>query len=92
LQSGLGYWSYFPNGGSASVLQGASAVVSDPLPSGQFVLIGNPGNTVATVSGADIVLTWNGGQYTQAGELNPGQGAWALSESGGQALITSSPL
>jgi hypothetical protein len=53
-------------------------------------MIGNPGNTVATVSGADVVLVYNpaNSQYTQTTQLLPGQGGWAGSVRGGPVTIT----
>ena len=50
------------------------------VPAGQFVLIGNSGDTMATVSGADSVLVYNSstGSYIESTQLAAGQGAWAL--------------
>jgi hypothetical protein len=53
-------------------------------------MIGNPGSTTATVSGADSIMTYNASSstYQQATSLQPGQGAWAISYGGGTATIT----
>jgi hypothetical protein len=91
LKSGAGYWLY--SSGVQATLPapqgGASATVQ--LPAGQWILIGDPGSTVANVSGADQVLVFDpvSGSYKQATQLQPGQGAWAMSNGGGNATITS---
>jgi len=92
LQAGMGYWAYFEAPASTSLAFTSAGASEAALPPGQFVLIGNPGDTVATVSGASMVLTWNGSQYTQVSQLNPGQGAWAFSWAGVQAAIIPSPI
>jgi hypothetical protein len=90
LKSGAGYWLY-SSGVQASLpaAPGASATVQ--LPAGEWILIGDPGSTVANVSGADQVLVFDpvSGSYKQATQLQPGQGAWAMSNAGGRATITS---
>jgi hypothetical protein len=58
------------------------------LPPGQWVMLGNPFRA-ATVTGADVVLTYaapQGYQTTQA--LGPGQGAWAYAAAGGTVTLT----
>jgi len=92
LQSGMGYWAYFNQPTTESLAIGNSTATNTDLPPGQFVMIGNGGNTTATVSGADTVLTWDGTSYTQVNQLNPGQGAWAISQFGAQASIVNSPI
>jgi len=92
LQAGMGYWAYFEAPTTEFLAPEIAGSLSTSLPAGHFVEIGNPGDTVATVSGADIVLTWNGGQYTQVTQLNPGQGAWAFSWGGAQAAIVNAPI
>lgn len=89
LQAGEGYWVYFPVAISSPLPPVGSQTVTVPLPAGQFVLIGNPGTTPATVSGADLVLTFDpgGNGYVATTTLAPGQGAWAISQSGGTAII-----
>jgi hypothetical protein len=51
-------------------------------------MIGNPGNTTATVTGADVVYIYDGSQYRTVTSLTPGQGGWAISVAGGVATIT----
>lgn len=93
LKPGAGYLAYLPASTSATlpVVSGGSATVQ--LPPGQFVLIGNPGHTAATVTGADVVLVFNSASnsYAPAATLPAGQGAWAMSNAGGQVTITNSP-
>lgn len=93
LKGGDGYWAYF--GGAATVTLPASAATSASveLPAGQFVMIGNPGDTAATVTGADIILVYDptSGAYAQTTTLTMGQGAWAMSNGGGQATIANGP-
>jgi hypothetical protein len=93
FQPGVGYWAYFPNGGSANFGSGAVFSTTVSLPPGQFVMIGNPGTGTAVVSGANaVVLTYNpaSGTYTPTTQLAPGQGGWAASQTGGILTITSS--
>jgi len=93
LQAGAGYWAYFNAPTTMSLALASYGTVSVPLPPGQYVLIGNPGSTSATVTGASSVLTYTPGAsgYTQASQLAPGQGAWAVSLAGGTATIAPAP-
>lgn len=95
LTAGMGYWAYFTVGGSATfppIPLATTVSTSVPLPPMQFEMIGNPGTTPATVSGADVVLIYQpGGGYQQTNTLPPGRGAWAMSYAGGQAVITPAP-
>jgi hypothetical protein len=89
-QAGLGYWAYFDQDTSVTLAPDGAQSASVPLPAGQYVMIGNPSGTHAvTVSGADGVLVYDPvrGQYTQATTLQPGQGAWAISATGGVAQL-----
>ncbi len=89
LVGGEGYWLYLPQVTTLSITVVAPASLSVPLPADHWVMIGNPGDTTATVSGADTVLTYNPAiaNYVPATQLQPGQGAWALSQAGGQVTI-----
>jgi len=93
LKPGAGYLAFFPSSTTATLPMVTAASVSVQLPAGQFVLIGNPGDTAATVTGADTVLTFSpsSNSYTPSTSLPPGQGAWAMSNNGGQATISNSP-
>ena len=75
LQAGVGYWAYFTAPTPASLAFVTSGESTATLPPGQFVMIGNPGDTVATVTGADALFTWNGSQYTPVTQLSPGTGS-----------------
>jgi hypothetical protein len=94
MKGGVGYWVFLPMAtqltlGTAST----SANTTINLPAGQPVMIGNPGNTTATVNGADKVFMLSPGSssYTTGTQLQPGQGAWAMSTNGGQVTITNAP-
>ncbi len=94
LQSGFGYWAYFNTPGSISLPSVSSQTQTVSLPASHWVMIGNPGNSPATVTGADIVYTYNpaitsGSPYTATTTLQPGQGGWAISINGGQATVVS---
>jgi PKD repeat protein len=92
LNAGEGYWAFFPGASSGSIPPGSTGAVSVPLAAGGYVMIGNSGTTPATVSGADAVLIYDPiGGYQPATVLEPGQGAWAFSASGGTATITPAP-
>jgi len=93
LKPGAGYLADFAASTTATLPMVTPATVSVQLPPGQFVLIGNPGNTNATVTGAGTVLVFNPttSAYTAASTLAPGTGAWAESDAGGQITITNAP-
>jgi hypothetical protein len=91
--AGAGYWAYFPTDTTITLAAGLAASISVPAPAGAYVLIGDPsGQAPATVSGADMVYTYDpAGGYHAAGAgavLEPGSGAWALSFAGGTITIT----
>lgn len=91
LTGGTGYWAYVPSATTSTIAMIGATTVTVPLPAGQFVLIGNPGDATATVTGADEVLVYDPASngYAPASVLQPGQGAWAYSQSGGTATIAS---
>jgi hypothetical protein len=81
--SGRGYWAFFP--ADARVLMPADqpAQRNVDLPAGQWVMIGNPLPLLATVTGADLLYTYDPIEgYHETTELQPGQGAWAFSRQG----------
>ena len=90
LAAGKGYWAYLPAAGTSTIPVTTTNSTTVSLPAGQWVMIGNPGDTAATVSGADTVMVYDptSGSYTPSTQLGPGQGAWALSNNGGTATIT----
>jgi hypothetical protein len=91
--SGFGYWAYFPTSGQITLDAGNDNLYSVLAPANQYVMVGNPsGIDSAVVNGATVVYTYdptNG--YTQSALLQPGQGAWALSTSGGPITVQASP-
>ncbi len=93
LKAGAGYWVDLSQAAQVVLSPAFGGPVTVTLPAGQFVMVGNPGITVATVSGADTVLAYDAssGNYTQTTQLQPGQGAWAYSAAGGQATIKNAP-
>lgn len=92
LQAGTGYWAYFNASTTITLPVASSTSVTVQLTPNQYALIGNPGNTTATVSGTSLsVLLYSptGGGYTPMMQLPPGQGAWVASPYGGAVTITS---
>ena len=115
LEGGTGYWVYFHETAPNTLPATSPQTVTRPLPAGRFVLIGNPGTTPTTVSGADAVYVYDpalapasadpaapppppcaapapgcapAAGYRPATTLLPGQGAWAISFTGGEAVIS----
>jgi hypothetical protein len=89
LQPGLGYWVDFDAPTTATLSAGSPQSVSLPLPAGQYIMVGNPGSFPATVRGADAVYVYNPSTgYQQTTTLQPGQGAWVFSYSGGTVTIS----
>jgi hypothetical protein len=95
IQGGAGYWAFF-NAATTLNLNGAAGPgpASVPLPVNQYVMIGNPTTHAVTMSGADVIYTYNpanpSNPYTAVTMLRPGQGGWALSANGG--TLTFSPV
>jgi hypothetical protein len=87
VRSGLGYWAYFSAPMDVAFPSPATQQLTRTLPPGQFVLIGNPGDEVAGVSGADVVYIYTALGYHATTALGPGQGAWAYSVAGGTITI-----
>lgn len=88
--TGYGYWAFFSADTSLQLAPGSSDPYTITVSPGQFVMIGDPsGVAPASVEGSDQTLTYdpiNG--YHQATVLQPGQGAWAVSQSGGAITVT----
>lgn len=88
--NGYGYWAYFGDNATVDLAAGSNDPYSVTTQPGQFLMIGDPsGTSPATVTGADQVYTHdptNG--YQQTTTLLPGQGAWAVSLSGGAITVT----
>jgi hypothetical protein len=90
LASAEGYWAYFGSLGYQTLPLSGSQSLTVNLPAQQWVMIGNPRGTPATVIGADAVYVYAPTTgYTATWSLSPGQGAWAFSRDGGTVTISS---
>jgi hypothetical protein len=91
VKPGYGYWAYFPSDGTGTLPASSRDAVQITLPPNQPVLIGNPFNTDASVSGVDNLTIYQPqtGTYVTTFGLGQGQGAWAFSLKGGQATLRS---
>jgi hypothetical protein len=89
-QSGFGYWAYFAASTSMTLSAGSGDFYAVLAPAGQYIMVGNPsGTSTAIVSGADAVNTYDPvAGYGTSPLLNPGQGAWVLSDAGGPITVT----
>jgi hypothetical protein len=81
LTGGLGYWAYFPSGGTAMLPDGGPCVIAVPIGAGSWVQVGDPWPTgTATIKGVERVVRYdpqNG--YVTGPSIKAGQGAWAYS-------------
>ena len=87
----LGYWAFFPQPTAVTLSGDASLPVTLTLPARQQVLVGNPSATeTVRVSGADDILRYDADSHTWllVLTLEPGQGAWAYSQRGGQVTMS----
>lgn len=89
LTGGLGYWAYFPNGGTATLGTNGPCVIAVPIGAGEWVMVGHPWATgTATVRGAERVLKYQpGGGYVAGVSLKPGEAAWAYSSVATSAAV-----
>jgi hypothetical protein len=90
LSGGRGYWAYFSADTPVTLPAGSNASITVAASAGKWQLIGNPsGTTLALVTGAAEVFAFDAvaGQYMGVTTLQPGQGAWALSPTGGSITI-----
>jgi hypothetical protein len=84
-----GYWAYFGGTGYESLPLTGPKTITINLPALQWVMIGNPHGSPATVTGADAVYVYTGAAgYAPTATLAPGQGGWAISTTGGTVTIT----
>ncbi len=85
LAPGYGYWAYFDQPSMQYYFREAGQCVTQVLPAGQWVLVGDPDSEPISVHGADALYTWDAvrGAYAVAFSLMPGQGALAISVAGG---------
>ncbi|HZU76535.1 MAG TPA: Gmad2 immunoglobulin-like domain-containing protein [Dehalococcoidia bacterium] len=87
---GVGYWAYFATATTVSLVDSGTQAASLTAPAGRWLMIGNPSATAtAQIRGADVVLRYDAASanYVAVGSLAPGQGAWAISLSGGTIAI-----
>ena len=88
-----GYWAYFDTATTERDPSGIVIPGARCLPAGQPIMIGN-GSTIQTMSvgGADAAYVYDPvtATYQRTYVLQPGQGAWAFSASGG--LLTFTPM
>jgi plastocyanin len=90
LAPGNGYWAYFATPVTESLPLSNSQPAAMQLPAGHFVTIGNPSSLPMSVTGADLLLTYDATRgYQTTTILQPGQGAWAFSNNG--ASLTMAP-
>ena len=89
LLTGEGYWAYFQQPARMTLHGSSTASTSIRLPPGQWVLIGNPSTSLATLSGADAVYAYDpdSGAYAIRFRLGAGEGAWAFSARGGTVTL-----
>lgn len=90
--AGKGYVAFFDSDTTLALPAGSNSAITQALPAGVWMLIGDPSGTLpANVSGADALYTYDAvaGKYVAASQLQPGQGAWVWSAAG--ATITIAP-
>jgi hypothetical protein len=85
LNAGEGYWAFIPVQGTLTITTIPPQILSFPLPLGAWIMIGNPSSSPVTLSGASTIFTFNPtiNNYQPATTLQPGQGAWVFSVTGG---------
>jgi hypothetical protein len=90
LETGVGYWAYFPASLTGPTIVDSPRSLTLPLPAGEYVLIGNPIPALVTARGADALYVYDPetDRYTNSLMLHPGQGAWAYSALGGVITLT----
>ncbi len=85
LTGGLGYWAYFPNGGTADLGETDPCVIAVPIGAAEWVMVGDPWPAgTASVRGEERVYTYSPAGGYSAGivpgaTIRPGQAAWAYS-------------
>ena len=94
LSGGIGVWAFFFSPATVTLPCVSKQTLSVTLPANHFIMVANPGDTPATVSGADVVDTFNPAtnsytSVTGTATLAPGQGAWVFSAHGGTMTIAS---
>ncbi|HZU78198.1 MAG TPA: hypothetical protein VFA70_15630 [Dehalococcoidia bacterium] len=92
VQPGQGYWAYFAQPTAVSYEGESVSPNSEQIrvPAGKFVMIGDPFPTPCDVGPADVataIYTYGAGGYTRAEHLDPGQGAFVYSSTGGTLTL-----
>ena len=95
LSGGMGVWAFFFTPTTVTLPCVTGTTQSILLPANHFIMVGNPFDKPATLTGAQVVDTFNPAtnSYTAATgavTLGVGQGAWVFSSTGGTLIITSS--
>ncbi|HEY7293724.1 MAG TPA: hypothetical protein VH916_01740, partial [Dehalococcoidia bacterium] len=93
LVGGRAAWVYFGQDTTITLGRTAAEFSRVLAPAGSFVLAGDPSATEAvSVNGADMAMSYdpvNG--YRQVTELQPGQGAFLVSQAGGEITLGKAP-
>jgi hypothetical protein len=91
VQSGAGYWAYFPQPAGVSLSGASTDTAILNLSPGEVVLAGNPSTTATlTIRGADIAMGYDAvsGRYRDVQSLPPGSAAWVSIGSGGAVTLS----
>ncbi|HEY7294224.1 MAG TPA: hypothetical protein VH916_04240, partial [Dehalococcoidia bacterium] len=83
LQPGRGYWAFFPDATTLTLPAATHDAVQFGGPEGAWLLAGNPNAAIpAAISGASVAFAWDATaqRYVPTTTLQPGSGAWVLSE------------
>jgi PKD repeat protein len=91
VQSGAGYWAYFPQAASVSLTGVSSDTAIINLSPGEVVLAGNPSATATvTIRGADSAMTYDPANrsYRSVQTLAPGAAAWISVGAGGAVTLS----
>lgn len=91
LRFTAGYWVYLSAPAAAVSLEtGPASPITVNVPAGQYIMIGNPFATSATVSGADVSYVYDAmtGDYTLTALVTSGHGAWVYSGAGAVVTLT----
>lgn len=78
LDAGAVYWAYFDRPTTVTLHGPGQPLAATPVP-GALVPLGNPLTVDASVTGSAHLYVYDpvGGEYHEATDLKPGQGAWA---------------
>ncbi|HLZ70695.1 MAG TPA: hypothetical protein VKV26_12410 [Dehalococcoidia bacterium] len=93
LVGGRAAWVYFPQDATITLGRSAAEYSRVLAPAGSYLLAGNPSASEALpIAGADMAMAYdpvNG--YQQVSELQPGQGAFVVSQAGGAIALGKAP-